>query len=258
MILSKFLCEYVVTLGVNDTFKAVRTSPSETKTIVLTAGRYRDHRQVAAEIQTRLNAASWTATKPTWTCLVGVTNRIAIICSEAWTMNWDTATYGTTLRNDSGFTGSEAVGAGPFSLLATSIHLGGLYPSQPVEADDRPQTTGADRWDNDAAQQVGRSGLAATVGGALRPAKRSCQLLLAQDDLDDFELWLRRAGAGYSFAFYHDATQAWPGPSSEYQEYKLKIEGDGGVSYDPERVDPANTIWHRVKLTMIARVAPTP
>jgi hypothetical protein len=260
MILSKFLCEYPITLGVNDRFDADRTSPAQTKTITLTAGRNRDHRQVAAELQTQITAASWTATKPTWTCLVTVAGKVCITCSESWDMNWNTATYGTTLRDDLGFTGSEVVNlvGGVYVLLATNVHLGGLYPSQPVEGDDRPETVGADRWDNDAVQQVGRSGLATTVGGANRPAKRSAQLLLPQADLAQFESWMRRAGAGYSFAYYHDASQVWPGPSSEYQEYKLLLAGDAGASYNPERVDPANTIWHRVKMTMIARVAPTP
>jgi hypothetical protein len=253
MVYSKLLCEYTIVTDSNDKFKVTQEAGAVSHTITLTAGRYRDHVALAVEIATQLNDAFGT-----WTAVVSnTTGLLALDCDEAYAMNWNTATYGTTLRDDLGFTGSETGGGGsPYTTTATNIHLGGLYPSEPIEQDDRPLSTGSDRWRSDSFQQEGRTGLLSTKGGANRPATRSITILLAQDDLENFSTWLQRAATGVSFAFYHDRTEAWDGPDDEYKEYKLLMDGEEGTAYDPESLDGINTIWHRQSLMMQARVAP--
>jgi hypothetical protein len=250
---SKLLCEYRVTAGVNDTFKVDDSPTSGPYVITLTAGRYRDMVALAAEIQTQINASA-----ATFTCAVAVDNATGIITidgSAAWTIDWATTTYGTTLRNDLGFTGSETVTA--TVLTATSQHVGGFYPAEPIEGDDRPLSTGTDRWSSDTQQQEGKTGLLATKGGTVRIYRRGFSFLLSSSDIEAFSTWLARCAQGYSFAFYHDRTVAWSGSSSEYDEYKLLAEGDAGISYDPEPVDPSNTIWHRGRVLARQYVAPT-
>lgn len=257
MILSKLLCEVPIEANINDRFDVVRTSPSETLTVIIDPGRYRDHVALATEIQQELNHLAWSLPEVIWTVIVDdATGIVTIDCNEAWTPDWNVSAYGTSLRDSLGFTGSETVD-GSHSLVGTSCHLGGLYPTEPVESDDRPLSTGTDRWQNDAVQQSGRTGVLATVGGANLIYRRAVTLLLAMTDLEAFSTWLQRA-ATHSFAFYHDRTQDWPGASSEYREYKLLIEGDAGAGYAPDRVEPTNNIWHRATLQLQQRVAPTP
>jgi hypothetical protein len=252
MVYSKLLNEYVIVANTNDRFDVIQTAGTITHNITLTAGRYRDMIAVKDEIQTQLNAAFGT-----WACAVGnSTGLFELDCDEAWTMDWLTGTYGTTLRDDLGFTGSETVD-GSHTLLATSQHVGGFYPTEPIEADDRPDEDGVDRWTSDTYQQIGRTGLVATKGGTVRTYDRSITFLLPQADLTEFSTWLYRCAQGYSFAFYHNRDTAWDGSSNEYDEYKLLADDEEGVRYNPERVEPTNTIWHRQTISMILRVAPT-
>lgn len=251
MIYSKLLNEYIIVTDVNDKFKIDRVSPSSTDTVTLTTGRYRDIIALADEIQTQLDALSW----GTWVVAVSnTTGIITIDCDEDWDFDWNTSEYGTTLRNDLGFTGSESTD-GNYTITATSQHVGGFYPSEPIESDNRPDEDGIDRWATDCYQQEGRSGLLATKGGDILIYRRSITFLLAQTDLTAFQTWLSRCAQGYSFAFYHNRTEAWDGPSSEYAEYKLDL--SEGLEYLPERIEAANTIWHRQTLLMRKRVAPT-
>lgn len=250
VVYSKLLCEYKVVSGANDKLKI---DDGTEYTITLTAGRYRDVIALASEIQTQLNAS---ASSVTFTVTVNSTTGLVAIAGDAsWTLDWDTSTYGTTLRDDLGFTGSETPSSNTYT--ATSQPVGSFYPSEPVEADDRPSDTASDRWDSDTMQQEGRTGVIATKGGTVAYYRRSIQLLLPQDDLSAFVGFLARAREGYSFAFYHDRTEDWDGPDDEYEQYKLRAEGEAGISYDPERVDPANTIWHRATLALAKYVAPT-
>lgn len=256
MTYSKLLCEYIITDDVNDQFK-VQDSAAAWQTVTLTAGRYRDHIALAADMQTQLDAATAAGTGQTWTVSVSNTTGIITISSDdTWDIDWNTAAWGTTLRDDLGYDGTETVVLE--ALTASDTHLGGFYPTEPVEADNRPDTDGADRWSSDTYQQQGVTGLVVTTGGGNRISTRSIQFLLPQDDLSAFETWLQRVAEGYSFAYYHDRTQTWSGPSSEYAQYKaLADEGGNGVVYDPEPVDPSNTIWHRQQLLITERVAPT-
>lgn len=250
--LSKLLCEYIVTANVNDRFD-IEDAASATHTITLAAGRYRDHVALAAEMETQLNAA----TVQTWVVGMGNTDGIpSISSSDTWDIDWDTSSYGADLRDDLGYTESEVVTANV--LTGTNVHLGGFYPSEPVEMDNRPLPTGTDRWSADIAQQEGVTGILSTVGGENLIYKRMIQFLLSRDDdVENFQTWLQRA-LRFSFAFYHDRAVAWPGSSSEYKEYKV-FSGDNpeDVGYNPTRPNELNNLWHRQALQLRQRVAPT-
>jgi|GEM_PF-5674365 len=253
MIYSKLLCEYLVTEGVNDKFKVDDSPSSGPYTITIPAGRYRDAIALAAQIQSEVTTCGISASITA--AVSNTTGLLALTGDAAWTIDWDTSTYGTTLRDDLGFSGSESMSSNV--LTATSQVVGSFYPTEPVEADDRPDEDGTDRWDSDTQQQEGRTGLIATKGGSTTFKRRSITLLLPQSDLPAFVSFMERAAQGYSFAFYHDRTEDWDGPSDEYQQYKLRAEGESGIPYDPERVDPANTLWHRATLAMAQYVAPS-
>lgn len=253
--LSKLMCEYWVTANVNDRID-ITDSATNPQTATIAPGRYRDHVALAAAIDTALEAAA-VATGQQWTVEVSDTNGIITMTGEAlWTVDWNTPVYGTTLRDDLGFTGSEAVVANV--LTGTNTHLGGFYPSEPVEMDNRPEPTGTDRWSTDIAQQEGVTGIISSVGGENFIFRRRIQFLLSRDDdVENFQTWLRRAYR-FSFAYYHDRDQVWPGPNSEYKEYKIFV-GDNQeiVGYNPNRPNELNNLWHRQALDMRQRVAPT-
>jgi hypothetical protein len=255
VIYSKLLCEYTVVANVNDKFKVTQEAGAVSHTITLTAGRYRDHVALCSEIQTQLNAAFGT-----WTAAVSNTaGTIELDCDEGYALDWNTGTYGTTLRDDLGFDGTETGGgSGEFTVTGSSCHVGGFYPTEPVESDSRPKETGTDTWSSDTYQQMGRTGVLSTKGGSSRVFDRAITFLLPQADLENFSAWLAVCALGRSFAYYHNRTVAWDGASNEYEEYKLQAEGEQGISYRPEMVDPANTIWHRATLLLIKRVAATP
>jgi len=253
--LSKLLCAYVVIENVNDRLD-IEDAAAATQTATITPGRYRDHIELAAAMITALDAATAGGTAQTWAVAVGdETGIITMSSSDTWDIDWNTGAYGEDLRDDLGFDGTETVSAD--TLTANNIHLGGFYPSEPVEMDDRPATTGGDRWTPDVFQQVGLTGMSATVGGDNRLYRRVIQFLLPQGDLADYSEWLERAMT-VSFAYYHDREEAWDGPSGEYREYHIMIgESADSVGYNPERVEPSNNIWHRAELPLILRVAPT-
>lgn len=258
MTYSKLLNEYLVVANVNDRIDVDQVgAPATNSTITLTPGRYRDAEALATEIQTQLNALAW----GTWTVAVNdSTGIVTITCDEDWDVDWVVSSYGTTLRNDLGFSGSEGVD-GSYILTGTSQHVGGFYPTEPVEADGRPDEDGLDTWGSDTYQQMGRTGVLTTKGGDNLVYDRTITFLLPQADLTAFSNWLARCAQGYSFAFYHDRTQTWTDAAEAgetYQEYKLQGEGEAGIRYEPERVDPANTIWHRATVVAIKRVAATP
>lgn len=259
MPLSKLLAEYLVVSAVNDRFIVDDVASTGPYTVTLTAARYRDFIAVDAEIDTQI--ATHGGFNAAVVASVSNAGIITFTGGSNWVMDWNTGTFGTTLRNDLGFTGSESVtdvGGGLWTLVGTSAHLGGFYPSEPIESDSRPDEDGTDTWQNDSAQSEGKTGVIATTGGTNRIHSRNITILLPQTDLVAFELWMRRAGQGHSFAFYHDVDQAWSGPSSEYNEYKLIAGEDAGITYAPEPVDPTNKLWHRQTLVMQQYVAPTP
>lgn len=251
MTLQKLLCEYDVVTSVNITLE-VENADGNSFDISLTAGRYRDMVAVAAELETQLDA---TITPQTWTVSIDNANgSITIASNSNFAVDWNTTTYDTTLRDDLGYDGTETL-SGTNTLVSTACHYGGLYPSEPVEADDRPKDTDQDRWFNDAYQQIGRTGIVSTKGGRVRLSHRTITILLPQDDLSSFRAWMEVAGEGKSIAYYHDADVAWDGANNEYEEYHLLATEGEGSSYDPERVDPANDIWHRQTLQLRKRVA---
>jgi len=256
IVYSKFLCEYTVAANVNDRFK-VQDAAAAWHTITITAGRYRDHLALGVEIVTQLDAATAAGTGQAWSFTIGLaTAGVVRITSELiWDIDWNVGAYGDDLRDDLGYDGTEVVAA--LALDATSVHLGGFYPDMPVEDDSRPVKTGVDSWASDVRQQVGVTGLAATIGGDNRRHRRSVKFLLSQDDATAIEVWLRYS-QNHSFAYYHDRDVAWDGADNEYDEYKITVGDSGDFGYSPERVDPTNDIWHRQQLGMILRVAPTP
>lgn len=253
--LSKFMCEYTVTANVNDRLR-IDDVPTTGGWIVITIppGRYRDITVVAAELKLVLDAS---ASARTYTVTVSDTTGIMTISANGnWVVDWNTGTYGTTLRNDLGYTGSETVTAN--ALVATNATTGNFFPSEPVETDDRPKPTGTDRFSADTYQQGGRSGVIATTGGNIKIYTRSWTFFLASTDLENYVTWLGHVAKGKSFAFYHDRTVAWPGSANEYDEYVMLAEGDRGIEYAPERVEAQNTVWHRASVHAQQYVAPTP
>lgn len=255
--LSKLLVEYTVVANVNDRLD-ITDAAAGAHTITLTAGRYRDMEALGVELQTQLDAATAAGTGQLWYVTFNLVEYgyVRIASTDNWTISWNTGSYGTDLRNDLGYDGTETVTVRV--LDATNLHRGAFYPSEPVESDDRPVVTGTDLWTPDSYQQVGLTGLAATVGGENLRYYRSVQFLLAQDDLENYSTWLALVMKGESFAYYHDRDQSWDGPDSEYKEYKALVPEQGDrVGYYPDRVDPGNAVWHRATVRLIQRVAPT-
>ena len=253
-ILSKLLCEYIITENVNDRLK-VQDSVAAWHTVTIPDGRYRDHVELYEQLKIQLDAAT-VGTGQVWAIDISTAGITAIASDEAWDIDWDVAVYGIALRDQMGYDGTEIVTA--LALVATAAHEGGFYPTEPVEADDRPEVAGDDRWSSNTYQQQGPTGLVATLGGDQLVYRRSFQFLMPQDDLAPFSVWLERVAQGYSFAYYHDRDQPWPGPESEYGQYKvLADDGGAGVQYNPEPVEPGNRVWHRQQLLATKRVAPT-
>lgn len=250
---SKFLNEHTITSAVNDKLKINRISPSATETITLTAGRYRDIRALLDELQDQLDALSW----GTWTVAVSETDgQVSIDADEQWELNWNTATYGTALRDLLGFDGTE-VPDPDYTLTANNQHEGGFYPLMEQWEDDRPVIAGTDRWTADSTQSEGRSGVLSTRNGTNLVYDRQTTFLLTQADLEPFQTWLAVCATGRSFAYYHDRTEDWPGPNSEYSEYKLLM-NKTAIQYEPEPIDPPNTAYFRQSILMRKRVEATP
>lgn len=250
---SKFLNEQIVTSGVNDKLKINRISTPSTSTITLTAGRYRDIRELLDELQTQLDALSW----GTWTVAVSNTDgQVSIDVDEQWELDWNTAGYGTALRDLLGFDGTESPDPDN-TLIANNQHEGGFYPLMEQWEDDRPVIAGTDRWTADSTQSEGRSGVLSTRNGNNLVYDRQTAFLLTQADLEPFQTWLAVCATGRSFAYYHDRLEAWPGPSDEYCEYKLLL-SKNSAQYEPQPLDPPNTAYFKQSLMMRQRVEATP
>ncbi len=255
-ILSKLLSEHVIIAGINDEFN-ITNSTAAAHTINLTEGRYRDIVTLMAEFDTQANAS--TNINQTFTSSVDNTNGIVSVTSTAsYTLNFDTANNGTTLQGKLGWTSDTDASSGGSNTVTSDVqHEGGFYPSEPIEADSRPNATSStDLWSADSYQTIGRSGVIATKGGANRLEERDIVVLLDQSDLSNYSNWLVYSMTGKSFAFYHDRTVAWDGGSNEYSQYVVNVEG-GFSGYFPEPVDPANKIWHRASIPMRKYVAPS-
>lgn len=257
---SKFLNEIIIEEGVNDEFKIEEMVDGTNHTITVAEGRYRDIIALTGAISTLLNAESY-GEYSSATMVTSDTGTVSVVMDSGQS-GVNLLFYSSSsnaLRDILGYSGANVgytLSGGADRVVATSQHWGGFYPSEPVEMDDRPKPTGTDRWNPDTFQTMGRTGMVATKGGTVPLYFRSCQFLLDHDDLETFQTWMAICAQGYSFAYYHDRTEAWDGPDDEYEEYKLDLSGEQ-KGYDPERVEPANNVWHRQHISMIKRVAAT-
>lgn len=249
MVYSKLLGEVIIATGVNDEFLAYTLTDGWT-TVTLTTGRYRDITTLATEIASQLNSTM----TGSWSCTVSdSTGLVTIGCSTSFSVDFGTDSpelYSTELRDLLGFDSDINASSGsPYIVVSDSRHQGGFYPLEPVENDSRPSETGSDTFNTDSYQAEGRTGITATKGGRNEVYFREISFLLAQSDLAAFSDWLKYLATGKSFAFYHDRDEAWPGPSSEYDEYVLFLGGDSPFSYMPSSVD-GTKVWHRQSISM--------
>ena len=246
-VLSKFLTEIVITPGINDRLR-IENSGTQSFEVTLAGGSYRDIFELLEEFDDQCNSS---VTGQTFTSSCNSTGYITVTSSAAFGINFDTASYGTSLRDTMGFNLSY-IPSGATRLAfytSNSAHADGYYPSEPVESDTRPLETGTDMYDFDTYQTESRTGRVATKGGTQKVYDRSVGVLLPYYELEDFSNFVSLVSDGRTIAFYHDRTEDWPGPSNEYKEY-VYFNASEPISYRPEAVDGGNRVWYRQEIPM--------
>lgn len=243
-VLSKLLAEVIVESGVND--KVIFTNSTGTDfAITMNSGIYRDVISLLEELESQANSD---VVGHTFSITANSTGYLSFISAGGtFEIDFDTSNYGTSLRDLFGFTVNTVSGSS--SYTSNSVHQRGYYPKEPVELDSRPTETGSDSFDLDSYQTQTRTGKVSTKGGTQKVYFRDIGFLLPYTDVDNYANWVETVADGSSFAFYHDRSESWPGPNSEYNRYVMFF-GPDPASYSPEPVEGGNRIWYRAEFPM--------